>query len=369
MDVAANIRRVEMSGWKKFSGVVSAPEDGIECGYEVVTHANLDLDCAKPLEDEGLEEVDDFEKDARNREECPRCRTMRMQQQHMNLYMSVCGHTLCETCLNHVFHNTPSYPCVVCHVLRMRSDYVLKLFEDGSVHKSVVIRKKELKGLNLRLEDFHGNTRKYNDYLEMKEDIVYNLENNIDVNQTRRTLQLFVDRHKDAISANRNRAERELKRQQQLNRERQRAIQQAEEEAIERERRARQLKEKFRQNILEQLASSTDPAATLKEAKRALIQQHKAEMALFLNQENESSNDQPAVSFECNAPSTEEYPLFHYQPTPLHLRGPPVPSSPELQRISSLSRNLLPTEDQNLIDPTLFLRRAVQDAFSCLFEH
>lgn len=115
--------------------------------------------------------------------------------------------------MNHVFHNTPSYPCIVCRALRLRADYAPKLFEDGEVHRSVVIRKEKLKDLNLSLDDFGGNVRKYNDYLEMKEDIVYNLEHNIDVKQTRQILARFIERHKDAVAANKRRIERERHRQ------------------------------------------------------------------------------------------------------------------------------------------------------------
>ena len=160
-----------------------------------------------------LEEVDDEEKKARNNEECPRCRTTRMQRPSLKLFVSTCGHALCEECLNTVFHNTPAYPCAVCRTRQNRVDYTRKLFEDSNVHRSVMLRKEKLKDLNLALSDFQGNIRKYNDYLELKEDIIYNLEHNIDLHATQRTLTRFIERHKEIITANKARMEREYRQQ------------------------------------------------------------------------------------------------------------------------------------------------------------
>ncbi|EGD81428.1 hypothetical protein PTSG_02149 [Salpingoeca rosetta] len=228
-----------------------------------------------------LEEVDEYEREAKNNEECPRCRTTRMRQPNLKLFVGTCGHSLCEVCLNQVFHNTPSYPCIVCRALRLRADYTPKLFEDGSVHRNVVIRKDKLKDLNLSLDDFQGNTRKYNDYLEMKEDIVYNLEHSIDVDQTRRTLARFVERHKDAIAANKRRLERERHRQLQLKREQARIERARQEAKLAEIRRVKEAREKLRQQILEQLASTDDPTQTLLMGKKALLERRKAQMSMF----------------------------------------------------------------------------------------
>ena len=60
----------------------------------------------------------------------------------------------------------------------------LQLFEDANVDKEVDIRRRILKDFNKQEEDFET-LREYNDYLEMVEDIIFNLTNNLGKQQKR----------------------------------------------------------------------------------------------------------------------------------------------------------------------------------------
>ena len=51
-------------------------------------------------------------------------------------------------------------------------------------------------------EDF-GCLKDYNDYLEMVEDVIYNLANNIDIIETNKTIQTYKDANKEQILKNR----------------------------------------------------------------------------------------------------------------------------------------------------------------------
>ncbi|KAJ3072457.1 TFIIH/NER complex subunit, partial [Quaeritorhiza haematococci] len=55
---------------------------------------------------------------------------------------------------------------------------------------------------NKRLEDFGGSLKKYNDYLEEVEDILFNLINDVDVQQTYERIEKFRQENKDIIATN-----------------------------------------------------------------------------------------------------------------------------------------------------------------------
>ena len=70
--------------------------------------------------------------------------------------------------------------------------------------KEVDIRRRILKDFNKLQEDFDS-LREYNDYLEMVEDIIFNLTNNIDILETNKKIQQYKEDNKDNIMKNRSR--------------------------------------------------------------------------------------------------------------------------------------------------------------------
>ena len=70
--------------------------------------------------------------------------------------------------------------------------------------KEVDIRRRILKDFNKQEEDFES-LREYNDYLEMVEDIIFNLTNNLDILETNKKIQQYKDENKDNIMKNRSR--------------------------------------------------------------------------------------------------------------------------------------------------------------------
>ena len=79
--------------------------------------------------------------------------------------------------------------CPECNIPLRRTNFRLQLFEDANVDKEVDIRRRILKDFNKLQEDFDS-LREYNDYLEMVEDIIFNLCNNIDVTETEKKVQI-----------------------------------------------------------------------------------------------------------------------------------------------------------------------------------
>ncbi|KAK6307311.1 hypothetical protein J4Q44_G00224590 [Coregonus suidteri] len=114
--------------------------------------------------------------------------------------VNVCGHTLCESCVDMLFVRG-SGTCVQCGTPLRKSNFHMQLFEDPAVDKEVEIRKKVLKVYNKRDFDF-SSLREYNDYLEQVEEIVYNLTINLEVEGTKQTMEAYQRANRDIIQKN-----------------------------------------------------------------------------------------------------------------------------------------------------------------------
>ena len=134
---------------------------------------------------------------------CPRCKTTKYRNPNMKLMVNVCGHNICETCVELLFVKG-SGACPECNIPLRRTNFRLQLFEDANVDKEVDIRRRILKDFNKQEEDFES-LREYNDYLEMVEDIIFNLTNNLEILETNKKIQQYKDDNKDNIMKNRSR--------------------------------------------------------------------------------------------------------------------------------------------------------------------
>lgn len=128
---------------------------------------------------------------------CPRCRTTKYRNPLLRLMVNVCGHALCESCVELLFVKG-SGACPQCNVALRRGNFRLQIFEDASVEKEVDIRRKILKDYNKREEDFES-LRAYNDYLEEVETIIFNLANEVDVEATKRKVDQYRRENKSQI--------------------------------------------------------------------------------------------------------------------------------------------------------------------------
>ena len=83
-----------------------------------------------------------------------------------------------------------------------RNNFRHQLFEDSQIDKEVDIRKRILKDFNKKEEDFEQ-LSEWNDYLEMVEDIIFNLTNGVDILGTNKRIAEYKERNKDFITKNR----------------------------------------------------------------------------------------------------------------------------------------------------------------------
>ncbi|KAM9842080.1 CDK-activating kinase assembly factor MAT1 isoform 1-T1 [Aulostomus maculatus] len=327
---------------------------------------------------------------------CPRCKTTKYRNPSLKLMVNVCGHTLCENCVEMLFVRG-SGNCVQCDRLLRKNNFRVQLFEDPTVDKEVDIRKRVLKIYNKRDFDFPS-LREYNDYLEEVEDIVYNLTNNIDVENTKQRMELYQRENRDLIQRNKVKLSREQEELEELLLLEQQGNEQRRLELLQEEQRQLQAKKKNKQALLDELEQSRLPATIL-------LAQHKARAAELETQiEQQKQAVKPTILFSSGiqmfsgaweryllsthlgscwslASHTQhqtvslhpvsmiEEELYQYQPLQVETYGPLVPELEQLGRLGYLNhvRAALPQDTAGGYTSALACHRAVQDAFSGLF--
>ncbi|XP_077121668.1 CDK-activating kinase assembly factor MAT1 [Ranitomeya variabilis] len=298
---------------------------------------------------------------------CPRCKTTKYRNPSLRLMVNVCGHTLCESCVDLLFVRG-SGTCQECNTPLRKSNFRVQLFEDPTIDKEVEIRKKILKIYNKREEDFPC-LREYNDFLEEIEEIVFNLTNNVDLDNTKKKMEYYQKLNKDTIQRNKikmTREQEELEEALELERHEteQRRIHLQKEEHLQ-----QMMKRKNKQELLDQLETSHLPASIL-------LAQHKGKTTQI---EVQIEKTRPAVTFSTGIKmgqhvssmpvSKLEETLYRYQPVYIEMYGPSVPEIEVLSRMGYLNhvRAASPQDLAGGYTSSLACHRALQDAFSGLF--
>ncbi|XP_014441920.1 CDK-activating kinase assembly factor MAT1 [Tupaia chinensis] len=260
--------------------------------------------------------------------------------------------------------------CPECGTPLRKSNFSVQLFEDPAVDKEVKIRKKVLKIYNKREEDFPS-LREYNDFLEEVEEIVFNLTNNVDLDNTKKKMEIYQKENKDVIQKNKLKMTQEqeeleeaLEVERQENEQRRLSIQKEEQlQQI--------LKKKNKQTFLDELESSDLPVALL-------LAQHK-DRSTQLEMQLEKPKPIKPVAFSTGikmgqhislAPIHKlEEALYEYQPLQIETYGPQVPELEVLGRLGYLNhvRAASPQDLAGGYTSSLACHRALQDAFSGLF--
>ncbi|KAG8449373.1 hypothetical protein GDO86_016139 [Hymenochirus boettgeri] len=300
---------------------------------------------------------------------CPRCKTTKYRNPSLKLMVNVCGHTLCESCVELLFVRG-SGNCQECNTPLRKSNFKVQLFEDPTIDKEVEIRKKILKIYNKREEDFPS-LGEYNDFLEEIEEIVFNLTNNVDLDNTRKKIDMYQKDNKDTIQRNKIKMTREQEElEEALESERheneQRRILLQKEEQLQ-----QLMKRKNKQDLLDKLETSHLPASIL-------LAQHKGRSAQ-VEMQVEKPKPFKADTFSTGIKKghhiasipvvTLQEALYQYQPTYIETYGPQVPSLEMLGRQGYLN-HVRATSPQDLAGgytSSLACHRALQDAFSGLF--
>ncbi|KAI0670528.1 CDK-activating kinase assembly factor [Trametes maxima] len=194
-------------------------------------------------------------------DQCPVCKSDRYLNPKLRLLVSACYHKMCESCIDRLFTLGPA-PCPICNKILRKLAFTPQTFEDLGVEKEVAVRRRITKEFNKRREDF-VDLRSYNDYLEMVEDITFNLINDIDVAETEGRIAQYRKENAALIELNAKREEeyaRYLQEQEEMERQ-EREMRAQELRRLEEEERAE--REKGKQAIIDKLETSDKDAARL----------------------------------------------------------------------------------------------------------
>eukprot|EP00771_Trimastix_marina_P001596 gnl/Trimastix_PCT/2678.p1 GENE.gnl/Trimastix_PCT/2678~~gnl/Trimastix_PCT/2678.p1 ORF type:complete len:301 (-),score=89.08 gnl/Trimastix_PCT/2678:175-1077(-) len=140
-----------------------------------------------------------------NEEECPVCKNSPYLNPGMKFKVALCGHRFCEACLNRMFYLQQVTICPICNQTIRQAQLSSQTLDDPMMEKEMVIRRQLSKDFNLIEDDFEGNVRAYNDYLEEVEDIVFNLTSRTDLAATQERIARFRQEHTLQIARNRSR--------------------------------------------------------------------------------------------------------------------------------------------------------------------
>ena len=240
----------------------------------------------------------------------------------------MCGHSFCEKCVEILF-SRGSCVCYECKISLRRANFRYQKFDDPKVDKEVDIRKKITKELNLFEDDFDS-LREYNDFLEAVEDIIFNLNNNVDVEQTKAKIDKLKQEKKQCILNNRykiSKDQQDIKRQLQLERE---SFEELRKKVAMEETLIQQAKRENQLNLLKELETSSLPASQI-------VTSHQKDVnTLFENNLDQGANDGSANSDK----NTEEMDIrYCYEEPIIDTVGPKVPV--ELYNHSERSLGLL----------------------------
>eukprot|EP00741_Cyanophora_paradoxa_P008396 tig00001307_g8123.t1 len=149
-------------------------------------------------------------------EECTVCRNSPYITPSLRISVSeLCGHKYCETCIERMFPSGATVQvCKQCGTQLRKSNFKRPTGEGMAMGSETFIRKRVLGAFNKVEADF-ASLEEYNNYLEMVEDIIFNLVNGIDVEKMDRLVMEHQRENQEQIirnQAKRAEAEREAQR-------------------------------------------------------------------------------------------------------------------------------------------------------------
>ncbi|CUM68265.1 uncharacterized protein PRCAT00005987001 [Priceomyces carsonii] len=141
-----------------------------------------------------------IKEDERAKEMCPICKTDKYLSPNMTFLINPeCYHKICESCVDRIFSLGPA-PCPYpkCGKILRKNKFKKQVFDDLKIEKEIDIRKRISAIYNKTEEDFKD-LKDYNEYLEGVEELVFNLNNDIDVEQTEVKVEKYENDNKIEI--------------------------------------------------------------------------------------------------------------------------------------------------------------------------
>lgn len=226
--------------------------------------------------------------------------------------------------------------------------------------KEVDIRRRILKDFNKQEEDFHS-LREYNDYLEMVEDIIFNLTHNIDTLDTNKRIQHYKEENKSLIIKNRSKMSKdalelmdiltmEEKQQNQVKIE-MKLLEEAE----------RAVKVKNKEKLIDDLMFGEEDATKILAEHRETLAREERAKAMFSTGLDQESNSSAVTAV------TAQDEMFVYTEPTMDMMGPLPPPIDQLENYLVNIRAASTGEKAGGYQESLGCFRALQEAMAGLY--
>jgi len=291
---------------------------------------------------------------------CPKCKTTKYRNPNMKLMVNVCGHNLCENCVELLFVKG-SGACPECNVPLRRGNFRLQLFEDANIDKEVDIRRKILRDFNKQEEDFET-LREFNDYLEMVEDIIFNLTNNIDILETNKKIASYKEQNKELIKKGWSKQSKDALEIQDIL-----ALERKQSEQVKMEMKVLEQAEKLakiknKEKLIDDLMFGEEDANKILEEHREQVAREERSKAAF----STGADTGATLPAAATAPADK---LFVYNEPMEDLQGPEVPKINHLEEVGYTAHVRAPNKQESAggYTSSLGCMRAVQEAMAGLY--
>lgn len=138
--------------------------------------------------------------DDRSKDMCPICKTDRYLSPNMTFLINPeCYHKICESCVDRIFSLGPA-PCPYpkCNKILRKNKFKKQVFEDIKIEREIDLRKRIQSIYNKTQDDFDS-LKEYNAYLEYVEGIVFDLSEDVNVEEIQKQVDQYENEHKIEI--------------------------------------------------------------------------------------------------------------------------------------------------------------------------
>jgi len=127
-----------------------------------------------------------------------------------------CGHKFCKVCIDKELRRHRSFLCPRCNTPVSHEKLSEKTVDETEVERDFRIRRRVMNIFNKQLEDFQSSSsslslKLYQDYEEMREDIIFNLVHNIDVDNMNARIKEYERENLKLITERKSQKEQEDK--------------------------------------------------------------------------------------------------------------------------------------------------------------
>lgn len=320
---------------------------------------------------------------------CPRCKTTKYRNPSLKLLVNICGHTLCDNCVEllfvkgknfivdqifmklQIFFTPGANTCPECNIPLRRNNYRVQLF-DPMVEKELDIRRRILRDYNKKEDDF-PTLEDFNMYLEEIEEVIFNLCNNIDILETNKKIESYKKENRDQILKNKQRMGREEVEIEILLEQEKEMAEMRKKEILNLEELSKKKKTIEKEKLIDELMFSSENAQSILKTYASKVEEEKKEAELApppAKVTKFSTGINFTKTFQQQylpVPKVDEGPTYIYEEPEILLNGPAVPPLAEIGKFTKNIRVESPSERAGGFQSKISCYRALQEAMQGLY--